>query len=111
MIRLAYHEDPSYIPLLLRSFELWHQLENLAGERLLVNTGCLRGGIGASQVLEGSIATLRAHNLPHRLLSGPQVNRRVARLPDAGGCVVGLRTERRVRAFGTLHRGPLNRSA
>ena len=74
MIRLAYHEDPSYIPLLLRSFELWHQLENLSGERLLVNTGCLRGGIGASQVLEGSIATLRAHNLPHRLLSGPQVN-------------------------------------
>ena len=74
MIRLAYHEDPSYIPLLRRSYELWHQLENLAGERLLVNTGCLRGGLGDNRILEGSIATLREHNLPYRLLSGPEVN-------------------------------------
>ena len=74
MIRLAYHEDPSYIPLLRRAYELWHQLENLADERLLVNTGCLRGGVGASRILDGSIATLRAHNLPYRVLSGPEVN-------------------------------------
>ena len=74
MIRLAYHEDPSYVPLLRRAYELWHQLENSSGERLLVYTGCLRGGVGASQLLEGSIATLRTHNLPYRLLTGPEVN-------------------------------------
>ena len=74
MIRLAYHEDPSYVPLLLRAYELWHQLENVAGERLLINTGCLRGGVGANRLLEGSLETVRLHNLPHRLLSGPQVN-------------------------------------
>ena len=34
MIRLAYHEDPSYVPLLYRAYELWHQLENTAGEKL-----------------------------------------------------------------------------
>ena len=75
MIRLAYHEDPSYVPLLYRAYELWQQLENLAGERLLVSTGCLRGGVGANQLLEGSLATVRQHNLPYRILSGPEVNR------------------------------------
>ena len=35
IIRLAYHEDPSYVPLLRRAYELWHDLENDAGERLL----------------------------------------------------------------------------
>ena len=27
IIRLAYHEHPSYVPLLRRSYELWHELE------------------------------------------------------------------------------------
>ena len=75
MIRLAYHEDPSYVPLLYRAYELWHQLENLAGEKLLVTTGCVRGGVGANKLLEGSLETVQQHHLPYRLLSGPEVNR------------------------------------
>ena len=27
IIRLAYHEHPSYVPLLRRAYELWHDLE------------------------------------------------------------------------------------
>ena len=48
IIRLAYHEDPSYVPLLRRSYELWHELETtprrfrvLTGER---TTGALHVG-------------------------------------------------------------------
>ena len=74
MIRLAYHEDPSYVPLLYRAYELWHHLENLAGEKLLVTTGCVRGGVGANRLLEGSLATVQEHHLPYRMLSGPEVN-------------------------------------
>ena len=74
MIRLAYHEDPSYVPLLYRAYELWHQLENTAGEKLLVTTGCVRGGVGANKLLEGSLATVTEHHLPYRMLSGPEVN-------------------------------------
>ena len=44
IIRLAYHEHPSYVPLLRRSYELWHELEQLAGEQLLVTTGSIEGG-------------------------------------------------------------------
>ena len=44
IIRLAYHEHPSYVPLLRRSYELWHELEALAGERLLARPAQLEGG-------------------------------------------------------------------
>src|SRR4029453_9747304 len=44
IIRLAYHEHPSYVPLLRRAYELWRDLEADAGERLLVITGPPRGG-------------------------------------------------------------------
>lgn len=27
IIRLAYHEDPAYVPLLKRAYELWQELE------------------------------------------------------------------------------------
>ena len=30
IIRLAYHEHPSYVPLLRRAYELWHGLEAVA---------------------------------------------------------------------------------
>ena len=36
IIRLAYAEHPSYVPLLRRAYELWRELENSTGERLLV---------------------------------------------------------------------------
>ena len=43
IIRLAYHEDPSYVPLLRRAYELWHDLEADAGERLLDHHRVARG--------------------------------------------------------------------
>ncbi len=41
IIRLAYFEHPSYVPLLRRSYELWRELERGWGEQLLQMTGCL----------------------------------------------------------------------
>ncbi len=46
IIRMAYHEDPSYVPLLRRAYELWHELEGLAGEELLVTTDQARRELG-----------------------------------------------------------------
>ncbi len=39
VIRLAYFEDPAYVPLLRRSYELWRQLERDTGRHLLQMTG------------------------------------------------------------------------
>ncbi len=39
IIRLAYAEDPAYVPLLYRAYELWRELEQRMGEQLLYVTG------------------------------------------------------------------------
>ena len=44
IIRLAYYEDPSYVPLLRRAYELWRELEAGAGEQLLHITGSVDAG-------------------------------------------------------------------
>ena len=44
MIRKAYFENPAYVPLILRAYELWRELERDAGEELLRITGVLAVG-------------------------------------------------------------------
>jgi sarcosine oxidase len=44
IIRMAYFEHPSYVPLLRRSYDLWRELQNEAGEQLLYITGSLDEG-------------------------------------------------------------------
>jgi sarcosine oxidase len=44
IIRLAYWEHPSYVPLLRRAYQLWRDLEAQAGESLLVTTGSIDAG-------------------------------------------------------------------
>ena len=44
IIRLAYFEDSSYVPLLRRSYERWRELEEASGEKLLYITGSVDTG-------------------------------------------------------------------
>ena len=70
VIRQAYYEDPSYVPLLLRAYELWRDLD------LLTITGGLMIGLPGSEVVSGSLRSARQHNLPHELLDAGQIRRR-----------------------------------
>ena len=85
MIRLAYSEDPRYVPLVRRAFERWRQLESRSGERLLVTTGGVDAGSPDSQSVAGSLESCRAHDLPHELLDAGELRRRFPGflLPDA----------------------------
>jgi sarcosine oxidase len=76
IIRLAYHEHPSYVPLLRRSYELWRELEALAGETLLITTGSIEGGPEDGPLFRGSLAAARIHDLPHEVLDVPELRRR-----------------------------------
>lgn len=76
IIRLAYYEDPSYVPLLRRAFALWRSLESLSGERLLHVTGAVDAGPPGSRVVEGSLRSCVAHTLPHSVLDGAELARR-----------------------------------
>src|SRR6188474_3100226 len=73
IIRLAYHEDPSYVPLLRRAYELWHDLETDAGERLLVTTGSLEGGPDDGPTFRGALEAARLHDIPHAVLDAGEL--------------------------------------
>ena len=76
MIRLAYYEHPSYVPLLRRSYELWRKLEAAAGEQLLHITGSLDAGPPGSFVFEGSRRSCEEHGLEHEVIDAAEVARR-----------------------------------
>jgi len=63
MIRKAYFEDPAYVPLVLRAFELWRELEQATGEKLLRVTGVLSVGREGSAIIEGTQRAARTHDL------------------------------------------------
>jgi sarcosine oxidase len=69
LIRLAYYEHPDYVPLLRRAYELWRELESLSGVKLLHVTGGLYLGPPGHELIAGSLASARQHQLPHELLS------------------------------------------
>ena len=76
IIRLAYHEHPSYVPLLRRAYDLWHELEEVAGEPLLVTTGCLEGGPEDGPVFQGALEAAQVHGLEHEVLDVSEIGRR-----------------------------------
>ncbi len=76
IIRLAYFEHPSYVPLLRRAFALWRELERDSGETLLHVTGAIDAGQPGSRVFEGSLESCRLHRLTHEVLGGREVNER-----------------------------------
>lgn len=80
VIRQAYYEDPSYVPLLLRAYELWRELEEVSGRSLLVETGGLMIGDPTSGVVTGSLRSAREHGLPYELLDASQLRRRFSPL-------------------------------
>jgi sarcosine oxidase len=73
-IRKAYFEDPKYVPLVLRSYELWQKLEAIAGHRLLEKSGCVIMGPPQSKVIEGCLKSAKAANLPYKMLSATELS-------------------------------------
>src|SRR5262249_59047418 len=65
IIRLAYWEDPAYVPLLRRAYERWRDLEHVAGERLLFVTGSVDAGAADSRTFTGAIRSCTLHGIPH----------------------------------------------
>jgi sarcosine oxidase len=76
IIRMAYWEHPSYVPLLRRAYELWRDLEHASGERLLVVTGSIDAGPPDSGTVRGSLRSCELHHLPHETLDAGALHRR-----------------------------------
>jgi sarcosine oxidase len=76
IIRQAYFEDPSYVPLLLRAYELWEQLERETGGDLMTLTGGLMIGPPESRTFTGSKATADEYGLPYEVFDAAELKRR-----------------------------------
>ncbi len=76
VIRQAYFEHPDYVPLLLRAYELWRELEQQSGRSLLTITGGLMIGTPESPVFRGSVASATEHGLEHEILDATEIHRR-----------------------------------
>ncbi len=63
IIRQAYFEHPSYVPLLLRAYELWDQLEAASQQRLFERVGLLEVGMPQGVVLAGIQHSAAAYQL------------------------------------------------
>ena len=76
IIREAYFEEPLYVPIVQRAYDLWRRLEERSGSRLLTATGGLMLGAPDSEVVAGARASAVEHDLPYEELSARQVRER-----------------------------------
>ncbi len=76
IIRLAYYEDPSYVMLLHRAYQLWREIQELSGEHLLHITGSIDAGPADSWVFKGSWQSCVDYGLPHEVLTGQELAQR-----------------------------------
>jgi sarcosine oxidase len=76
IIRKAYFEDPSYVPLLSRAFQLWRELETEIDQELLIQCGGLMIGDPDSEVIRGTLHSVETHQLPHVVLSAEDIRNR-----------------------------------
>src|SRR4051812_4194225 len=73
MIRSAYYEHADYVPLLKRSFQRWRELQDETLTQILHLTGGLYIGRPDGELVAGSLASSRQHNLPHELYSAQEL--------------------------------------
>src|SRR5262249_20010526 len=62
VIRIAYYEHPDYVPLMLRAYELWDELEQAVDMKLLYQVGALFGGPPDGEIVSGVLRAAAEHN-------------------------------------------------
>jgi sarcosine oxidase len=76
IIRQAYFEHADYVPLLLESYRLWEELEQLAGRQLKRETGLIQVGPADGVVVPGVLSAAEQHGLDVEWLSAREVEQR-----------------------------------
>lgn len=63
IIRQAYFEHPDYVPLLLRAYELWQELESASGRDLMTLCGLLLAGRPDGEAVSGARLAARLNGI------------------------------------------------
>lgn len=109
IIRQAYFENPAYVPMLLRAYELWRDLEQETGEEILQTTGLVTVGSEVTPIIAGtcraaieyglSVVTLSERELTARFPTLKLLAGEIAIFEAAAGV---LNPERAIRAHLTM---------
>lgn len=83
VIRQAYYEDPDYVPLLMRAYDLWAQLEAETERELVTVTGGLMLGAEDSRTVAGSRHSAQVWGLAHEMLDARDIRRRFPTMTPA----------------------------
>ncbi|MCK6455116.1 MAG: N-methyl-L-tryptophan oxidase [Phycisphaerae bacterium] len=85
VIRKAYFEDPRYVPLLHRAFDLWRDLQAESGESLLTITGVVNIGPPDHACIRGVLDSVTEHGLVHDVRAADEITARFPALrPEPG---------------------------
>ncbi|MDT5235937.1 MAG: sarcosine oxidase, partial [Mycobacterium sp.] len=76
IIRQSYFEDPAYVPLLLRAYELWDKLAADAQREVYRITGGLFIGPPDCLTVAGSLRASQEWNLRHEVLTADEIRSR-----------------------------------
>lgn len=76
IIRQSYFEDPAYVPLLLRAYELWEELATDSEREVYRVTGGLFTGPPDCLTVAGSLRAAQEWSLPHEMLDASQIQSR-----------------------------------
>jgi sarcosine oxidase len=81
--RQSYFEDPAYVPLLLRGYELWDKLARDSGRDVITLTGGVMVGRPESRTVDGSRRSAEEWGLDHEMLTAAELHRRFPTLTPA----------------------------
>ena len=90
VIRKAYAEEPRYVPLVLRAYELWRQLERRSHSNLLTITGAIHIGNPENRSIASIKTAVQVHRLAHETLDAAEISKRFPAFvphPDSIGIV------------------------
>ena len=76
MIRRAYYEHPSYVPLLSAAWNEWERLGDEVGEPMVEATGGLYAGPATSDLVRGSIESATEQGIAHEVVDADEIRRR-----------------------------------
>jgi sarcosine oxidase len=76
IIRQCYFEDPGYVPLLLRAYQLWDELATDSQREVYRITGGLFIGAPDCLTVAGSLRASREWDLPHEVLDTDEIRSR-----------------------------------
>ncbi|TGD87869.1 N-methyl-L-tryptophan oxidase [Mycolicibacterium sp. CH28] len=75
VFRTAYHEGWRYVPLLLRSREMWLDLERITDRRLFLPCGMLAVDQPGHAPYESTLESIRRYDLPHQSFTTAQLRK------------------------------------